>query len=80
MRFQVAASYRSLAAALTIATAIVCGSGNVGCASAPAATQPADAALNDPMNYTPSMPNTDSNFSGGDSKTIGKDINDLLNP
>jgi hypothetical protein len=80
MRYNLVNGYRSLTAVLFVATAIAIAAAG-GCAGAGATTEPADAALNDPMNYTPSMPKTDMTGTGTlDTKTFDKDMNDLLNP
>jgi hypothetical protein len=80
MRCNLVNDYRSLAAAMLVAGVVLAG-GSFGCADSGATTEPADAALKDPMNYTPSIPNTDMRGTGTmDTKSFDKDINDLLNP
>jgi hypothetical protein len=81
MRYNLANGYRSLAAVLLMAATATALAGAGGCVGQAATTEPADAALKDPMNYSPDIPNSDMSGTGTtNTKSFDKDLNDLLNP
>jgi hypothetical protein len=81
MRYDLANGYRSLAAILIMSAATISLTGAGGCAGQAATTEPADAALKDPMDYSPDIPKSDMSGTGTmNTKSFDKDMNDLLNP
>jgi hypothetical protein len=83
MRCMRAQSYRSLALlALAGIAAAAAGCADTGPTTEPGAYDRGSAALKDPMNYSPDIPNTDMDPGNNnlDHKTLNKDWNDFLNP